>query len=235
MLKNVIDKAKRLQGEAEADLHIRVATLERRISELQQVVHELLVHKQEPIKAPTSAAPPAVSTPPRPSLGISQAVVRHAGGLPQQPAPQSAPTPAPEPGLGATTTSADDAAPPATNPPEVTQDAAREPEPGIEPVPPSAATPAPEPVHGSESADAKADGKTLVIDQDECISCGTCVENADSVFVLPDDGCAVPVAQEGPMDLIQDAIDACPVTCIHWSHKPEQFTQLNDADGQPIN
>ena len=35
-------------------------------------------------------------------------------------------------------------------------------------------------------------------------------------FMLPDDATAIPVAQDGPMDLIQDAIDACPVTCIHW-------------------
>ena len=86
----------------------------------------------------------------------------------------------------------------------------------------------------NESARAKADGKTLVIDQWECISCGTCVENTDAVFVLPDDGKAVPIRQEGDMSLIQDAIDACPVTCIHWSESPDEYEQLNDAKGDAI-
>jgi ferredoxin len=85
----------------------------------------------------------------------------------------------------------------------------------------------------NESARSKAAGETLVIDQWECISCGTCVENTDAVFVLPDDAKAVPIRQVGDMELIQDAIDACPVTCIHWSLEPTEFEQLNDADGHP--
>ena len=85
----------------------------------------------------------------------------------------------------------------------------------------------------NESARSKASGETLVIDQWECIVCGTCVENTDAVFVLPDDAKAVPIRQEGDMELIQDAIDACPVTCIHWTSDPSEFEQLNDADGNP--
>ena len=68
----------------------------------------------------------------------------------------------------------------------------------------------------NESSRAKADGQVLTIDQWECISCGTCVEQTNKVFFLPDDAKATPIAQDGPMDLIQDAIEACPVTCIHW-------------------
>lgn len=68
----------------------------------------------------------------------------------------------------------------------------------------------------NESAQAKADGRILTVDQFECISCGTCVEQTNRVFYLPNDGKATPIAQDGPMDLIQDAIEACPVTCIHW-------------------
>ncbi|MCB9780149.1 MAG: ferredoxin [Alphaproteobacteria bacterium] len=74
----------------------------------------------------------------------------------------------------------------------------------------------------------------MIIDQWECINCGTCVENTDHVFGLPDDAKAVVLAQEGPMDLIQDAIDACPVTCIHWTDDPARFEQLNDAEGNPL-
>jgi len=84
------------------------------------------------------------------------------------------------------------------------------------------------------SARAKAAGKTLIIDQPECISCGTCVEQTDAVFILPDDSKAVARKQEGPMDAIQDAIDACPVTCIHWTDKPDQFTPLNDEQGHKL-
>ena len=86
----------------------------------------------------------------------------------------------------------------------------------------------------NESARAKACGQTLVIDQVECINCGTCVENTDYVFALPDDGKAVAVRQEGNMELIQDAIDACPVTCIHWTDEPGRFPQLNDAEGKEL-
>ncbi len=84
------------------------------------------------------------------------------------------------------------------------------------------------------SARARAAGKTLIIDQLECISCGTCVEQTDAVFVLPDDSKAVARTQEGPMDAIQDAIDACPVTCIHWTENPAQFTPLNDETGRKL-
>ena len=86
----------------------------------------------------------------------------------------------------------------------------------------------------NESARARARGELLVIDQVECINCGTCVENTDRVFQLPDDAKAVVVAQEGNMALIQDAIDACPVTCIHWTEEPEAFPQLNDAQGRSL-
>jgi ferredoxin len=69
----------------------------------------------------------------------------------------------------------------------------------------------------NESAREKAEGKELDIDRDECIGCGTCVENTETVFFLNDDECkAYVIAQEGDMELVQDAIDACPVTCISW-------------------
>lgn len=68
----------------------------------------------------------------------------------------------------------------------------------------------------NESSRAKAAAQVITVDQFECISCGTCVEQTNRVFYLPVDGKATPIAQDGPMDLIQDAIEACPVTCIHW-------------------
>ena len=86
----------------------------------------------------------------------------------------------------------------------------------------------------NECSRAKAQGDTLIIDQWDCISCGTCVENTDAVFVLPDDAKAVVLQQHGDMTLIQDAIDACPVTCIHWERDSDAYQQLNDAEGRPI-
>ena len=83
----------------------------------------------------------------------------------------------------------------------------------------------------NESSRAKAAEKRLAIDQWECISCGTCVEQTDKVFFLPADAKATPIAQDGPMDLIQDAIEACPVTCIHWV-TPEDAAQRGLATGE---
>lgn len=74
----------------------------------------------------------------------------------------------------------------------------------------------------NESSQAFGDGQVLTIDQDECISCGTCVENSEPNFFLPSEGAdgdeakAQVVAQQGNFEHIQDAIDACPVMCIDW-------------------
>jgi len=74
----------------------------------------------------------------------------------------------------------------------------------------------------NESSRARAAGQVLTLDQEECISCGTCEEHTSDVFLLPEappgqeEDKAVVRKQDGAMDLIQDAIDACPVTCINW-------------------
>lgn len=73
----------------------------------------------------------------------------------------------------------------------------------------------------NESSRAFADGKVLTIDQWECITCGTCEENTAHVFHLPADEKARVLRQDGAMDLIQDAIDQCPVTCINWIDSAE--------------
>lgn len=83
----------------------------------------------------------------------------------------------------------------------------------------------------NESSRAKAAKRVLTVDQVECIACGTCVEQTDKVFYLPDGDKATPIAQDGPMDLIQDAIDECPVTCIHWV-PPEEAEARGLATGE---
>jgi ferredoxin len=60
--------------------------------------------------------------------------------------------------------------------------------------------------------------KTVIIDQDECIGCGSCEELCPDVFRLdPDTDIAEVIKpQGGPEDLIQEAIEVCPVDCIMW-------------------
>ncbi len=60
--------------------------------------------------------------------------------------------------------------------------------------------------------------KRLVIDADECVACGTCVEICPEVFEMEDGADTAVVIKEngGPEDLIQEAIDTCPVQCISW-------------------
>ncbi len=60
--------------------------------------------------------------------------------------------------------------------------------------------------------------KKVVIDAEECVACGTCVETCPEVFAMEDDAEAAEVIKEtgGPEDLIQEAIDICPVECISW-------------------
>jgi ferredoxin len=56
------------------------------------------------------------------------------------------------------------------------------------------------------------------VDQDECISCGLCIDNIPTVFRFADNGKSECYDPEGaPEDGIQtNAIDVCPVSCIHW-------------------
>ncbi len=57
----------------------------------------------------------------------------------------------------------------------------------------------------------------VYIDEDECIGCGTCEGICPEVFRLDaDTGKARVIDFEGCADdVIQDAIDSCPVSCIH--------------------
>lgn len=60
--------------------------------------------------------------------------------------------------------------------------------------------------------------KTVYIDEEECIGCGSCVEICPEVFHLKegDEKAEVIKPEGGPEDLIQEAMDTCPVSCIHW-------------------
>ena len=58
---------------------------------------------------------------------------------------------------------------------------------------------------------------TVYIDEDECIGCGTCEEICPEVFKLDLDTekAAVIMPEGGPEELIEEAIDNCPASCIY--------------------
>ncbi|HLO26998.1 MAG TPA: ferredoxin [Geobacteraceae bacterium] len=57
-----------------------------------------------------------------------------------------------------------------------------------------------------------------VVEQDECISCGLCVENVADVFRFAENGKAECYNPGGASeeDIRTKAIDICPVSCIRW-------------------
>ena len=59
--------------------------------------------------------------------------------------------------------------------------------------------------------------KMPYVDQEECTGCGLCEETCPGVFQLNEDGVAEVYNPEGASEEeIQEAIDVCPVECIHW-------------------
>ena len=60
--------------------------------------------------------------------------------------------------------------------------------------------------------------REVYIDTPECVGCETCVELCPEVFRMDADTekSEVILPTGGPEDCIQEAMDACPVTCIHW-------------------
>jgi ferredoxin len=60
--------------------------------------------------------------------------------------------------------------------------------------------------------------RTVYIDGEECIGCATCVEICPEVFQMQagEEKAEVIKSEGGPEDLIQEAMDTCPVSCIHW-------------------
>jgi ferredoxin len=60
--------------------------------------------------------------------------------------------------------------------------------------------------------------RVVYLVEEECIGCGMCQDVCPEVFKLNEDKNIAEVINPsgGPADLIQEAIDSCPVECIHW-------------------
>lgn len=60
--------------------------------------------------------------------------------------------------------------------------------------------------------------KSPYVDKEECTSCGLCVDNLPDVFRMDEDDLAECYNAEGASDeeIQEEAIDICPVECIHW-------------------
>ena len=56
------------------------------------------------------------------------------------------------------------------------------------------------------------------VDKEECIGCELCVTNCPNVFRIGDDGKSECYDPDGASEetIQSEAIDTCPVSCIHW-------------------
>lgn len=59
-----------------------------------------------------------------------------------------------------------------------------------------------------------------VVDQSQCIGCGLCVDLAPGTFELNAASLSEVINPTGdPEEVIQEAIDNCPVSCISWAEE----------------
>jgi ferredoxin len=60
--------------------------------------------------------------------------------------------------------------------------------------------------------------KYVLIDQDECIGCGTCVKLCPDVFAFDEDEnkASVTTPEGGSEQCIDEAMASCPTSCIRY-------------------
>jgi len=80
-----------------------------------------------------------------------------------------------------------------------------------------------EPVLGGQLSE-----KAVWVDEAKCIGCQYCVHEASNTFTVDEfHGRSRAMRQDGDSsDVIQEAIDTCPVDCIHWV----KFEELDDLE-----
>ena len=81
--------------------------------------------------------------------------------------------------------------------------------------------------------------KAVWVDEETCIGCRYCSNVASNTFVLePLLGRSRAIRQDGDStEVIQEAIDTCPVDCIHWvrfEQLEDLRVQLEGMDLQPL-
>ena len=71
--------------------------------------------------------------------------------------------------------------------------------------------------------------KGVYVDENICIGCKNCTHVAANTFYIePEHGRARVFNQDGDtQELIDEAIDTCPVNCIHWL----DYTELKQIEG----
>ena len=80
-----------------------------------------------------------------------------------------------------------------------------------------------EPVLGGQLAE-----KAVWVDEAKCIGCKYCVHVASNTFTVDEfHGRSRAIRQDGDnFETLQEAIDTCPVDCIHWV----KFEDLSDLE-----
>ncbi|MCT7982216.1 ferredoxin [Laspinema sp. A4] len=72
----------------------------------------------------------------------------------------------------------------------------------------------------------------VYVDEPTCIGCKHCAHVARNTFYIEEDyGRSRVIRQDGdPEDVIQEAIDTCPVDCIHWV----DYTELKQLEKERL-
>ena len=70
--------------------------------------------------------------------------------------------------------------------------------------------------------------KAIWVDESSCIGCKYCAHVATNTFIVDQEyGRSRAIRQDGDsMEILQEAIDTCPVDCIHWV----KFEELKDLE-----
>lgn len=78
--------------------------------------------------------------------------------------------------------------------------------------------------------------KGVYVDEITCIGCKHCAHVARNTFYIePDHGRSRVIRQDGdPEEVVQEAIDTCPVDCIHWVDYTELRTLEEERKYQVI-
>ena len=79
--------------------------------------------------------------------------------------------------------------------------------------------------------------KAVWVDEEECIGCQYCVHVASNTFIVDEEkGKSRAIRQDGDnLEIIQEAIDTCPVDCIHWisfESLSQKFLDLKQSHSQ---